>query len=358
MDLNATKLRIIFSLLIIVGIITYGPGAAYSQEGDSNSNIQNLIVNGGFEGGFQEEFGIGYGWGGFSNGNAIAGWNFDDWGAVVIEGQYAQRIEIRDALELDRYAGIYQTISVVPGEQYKLTIKGLIRSSEGDITVSDYGYRLQYAVDYNGGVAWELVDEAEWKELPWDEQPLSEPSGGTYRQDSFETTITATGDTLTLFIRGWKKWLDNGSGIYDLDEISFVGPVPDGFQSPVAQEASVGAGEQESADEFVVAVPDAQDAENDVELPQETEAQAEDISETELSTESTESTSNETLAEPQTTIQSNSAAVPEPETAPLPVSGLGSDDSINYVAIVGVALLLILFVGAVLAAIRHRNVVE
>ena len=202
MIINAINLRIIFSLMIILAVMGYGPGPAYSQQGDPNASIQNLIINGGFEGGFQEDFGIGYGWGGFSNGNAVVGWGFDDWEAVVIKGQYAQRIEIREALELDRYAGIYQTISVIPGEQYKLTIKGLIRSSEGDIVESDYGYRLQYAIDYNGGVAWELVDGAEWKELPWDEQPLSEPPDGVYRQDSYETTITATSDRLTLFIRG------------------------------------------------------------------------------------------------------------------------------------------------------------
>jgi hypothetical protein len=114
-------------------------------------------------------------------------------------------IEIRNAAERDRYAGIYQTVAVVPGQSYKLTIKGLVRSLEGSITASDYGYRLQYGVDYEGGTAWELVPDQNWQEIPWDEQPLNDPVNGTYRFDTFETTLTARSDKLTLFIRAWKK---------------------------------------------------------------------------------------------------------------------------------------------------------
>ena len=357
MKRNATTLRLAFSLMIILAVVGYGPGPAYSQQGASG--IQNLIVNGGFEGGFQEDFGIGYGWGGFSNGNAAVGWGVDDWDPVVVGGQYAQRLEISDAIEHDRYAGIYQTISVIPGEQYKLTIKGLIRSSEGDISISDYGYRLQYAVDYKGGVAWELVEGSEWKELPWDEQPMSEPAEGTYRQDSFETTITATSDRLTLFIRGWKKWLNNGSGVFDLDEISFVGPAPEGFQAPVAQEISVGNTEpQVQADEFAVAAPDAPQSEPETDAVVAESPLQEETSVSEAPAESSESTRVEVAPRAETRVESDSSTAPSPETAPLPVSGLGDDDSINYVAIVGGALILVLFIAATLAATRRRNLVE
>ncbi len=72
----------------------------------------------------------------------------------------------------------------MPGEQYKLTLKGLVRSEEGDVSVSDYGYRLQYAIDYNGDTAWELLDSDAWQELPWDEQPLTLSDGASYRKPS------------------------------------------------------------------------------------------------------------------------------------------------------------------------------
>ena len=128
MPYKRNKLSLMISLLLAL-VVLYGPAPAFSQE---ESAVQDLIINGGFEGGFQQEYGIGYGWGGFSNGNAVVGWNFEDWEAVVSAGKYAQLIEIKEALEQNRYAGIYQTISVVPGQQYKLSLKGLIRSDEGD----------------------------------------------------------------------------------------------------------------------------------------------------------------------------------------------------------------------------------
>ena len=372
MKLNTARFRVVLSLLLLLGI-TYLPKPVLSQGGQTN--IQNLIVNGGFEGGFQQDFGVGYGWGGFSNGNAVVGWNFDDWKAVVVNGTYAQRIEIRDALDLNRYAGIYQTVSVIPGAQYKLTIKGLIRSEEGDIALSDYGYRLQYAVDYNGDIAWELVPETEWQELPWDEQPLSDPPDGAYQFDIFETTITAKSDKLTIFIRGWKKWLNNGNGIYNLDEISFVGPAPEGFQAPVAQIASTGS--EQAAQENVTADLLAQVSEHDADIaveesPAQPQTESQAVPQTETSTEATtsaesgESPQTETTAETQSPAQAPALAdtsaqpgVPaQAQNAQLPISGRGGDDPLNYVVIVGAVLLLVLFVGAVTATIRQRNLVE
>ncbi|RME59913.1 hypothetical protein D6779_03210, partial [Candidatus Parcubacteria bacterium] len=227
-------LRVIISLGLITGLL-YLPMPAFSQQAPE---LQNVILNGGFEQGFQDQFGVGFGWGGFSNGNAVVGWNADTWEKVVIAGESAQMIEIKNATERDRYAGIYQTVSVVPGQPYKLTINGLIRSSEGNVEASDYGYRLQYAVDYDGGTTWELIEDQAWHELPWDEQPLDNPPDGVYRFDTFETTIIPKGDKLTLFIRGWKKWVNNGVGIFNLDEISLVGPAPEGFVASTAQSAS------------------------------------------------------------------------------------------------------------------------
>lgn len=327
LKINGIGLRIVASLVLIAGLL-YMPVPVFSQQ---ESNIQNLILNGGFEQGFQGEFGVGFGWGGFSNGNAVVGWNADTWDKVVIAGESAQLIEIKNATERDRYAGIYQTVPVVPGQQYKLTINGLIRSSEGDVEVSDFGYRLQYAVDYNGGTTWELIDNDEWHELPWDEQPLQDPSGGAYRFDTFETTITARGDKLTLFIRGWKKWINNGSGIYNLDEVSLVGPAPDGFTAPEAQLAAVGNSPDQAANQLVI--PDAS-------------LQISDQNEEKISAQSDEQ------AIPQV------AETVSPAEAPLPISGHGQDDSVNYVLIIAVTLLLVLIAGATKATMRRRNPVE
>ncbi len=308
----------IISIVLIVGLyLTYAPALAQQNSPD----IQNLVMNGGFEEGFQGEFGVGYGWGGFSNGSASAGWSGEDWDKAVPAGQYAQRIEIKNATDRDRYAGIYQTIAVVPGQQYKLTIRGLVRSEEGSITTSDYGYRLQFAVDHGGGTTWELLDAAAWQEIPWDEQPLYEPADGVYRLETFETTLTPKSDRITLFIRGWKKWLNNGAGIFNLDEISLVGPAPAAFQ---AQAAAISSRTTEPVAESVTIDAADQGADQGALL---------------------------SVREP--------AASPSQETgSALPVSGYGPDDTINYILTAGVILLVVLVGSAVISTLRRRYPAE
>jgi hypothetical protein len=331
---------LIFKGIIIAGLwLASMVMPALSQE----ANTPNLIINGSFEEGFQEEFGVGYGWGAFSNGNAAIGWNVDTWAPVVIAGQHAQLIEIKNAAERDRYAGIYQTVAVVPGQQYKLTIKGLLRSEEGDVKNSNYGYRLQYGLDYDGGTAWELVNEKNWQEIQWDEQPLSDPPNGTYRFDTFETTITAKSDKLTLFIRAWKKWVNNGVGLYDLDEISLVGPAPEGVQAAAGQVAAVG-DTQPTDSELVSSEALVQTSEHDADL-------APESAEPEAAPQPTATSQPQPQASPQTT------PAPQPTAGQLPVSGQGQDDSINPIKIMGVILVLVLLTGAI-TTLRRRRVVE
>lgn len=330
--------NLVFKVIVLAGLgllLVVGPALAQESGGPSD-----LIINGSFEEGFQSDVGIGYGWGAFSNGNAAVGWNVDSWGPVVIAGQYSQLIEIKDAVELDRYAGIYQTVSVVPGQQYKLTIKGLIRSAEGDVKLSNYGYRLQYGVDYDGGVAWELVNENNWQEIQWDEQPLNDPLNGSYRFDSFETTITAKSDKLTLFIRAWKKWLNNGVGLYDLDEISLVGLKPEGMQAAAGQVAAVGEPQPELASPEAVV----QTSEHDADLvPQATEP--------EVVPGPTATAPPEPQAAPQAT------PAPQPTAGQLPVSGQGKDDIIfNPIEILGAVLVLVLLTGAFTTLWRRRTI--
>ncbi len=338
--INGIGLRIIITLILLAGLL-YLPAPAFSQE---ITGLQNLIRNGGFEQGFEGDFGVGYEWGGFSNGNATVGWSADSWSAVVPAGKNAQLIEINNSAERDRYAGIYQTVRVVPGQQYKLTLKGLIRSTEGNIEKSDYGYRLQYAIDYNGATAWELVSSDEWNEIPWDEQRLETSADNGYRIDTYSATVTAKSDKLTLFVRGWKKWINNGSGLYNLDEISLVGPAPDGFEAPVAQAASVGNSAPQPDDNAMNADASiVQGSETTAEEP-DAAAQAADDNAGDIPDESAGTTATE----------SNNSAAPQVD-APLPVSGHGQDDSINYVLIVSLVLLLVLLAAAVTATKNWRR---
>jgi hypothetical protein len=365
---NDISARFLFSLMLIIGLL-YIPSPVFSQQ---SPELQNLIVNGNFEEGVQD-FGVGYSWGAFSNGQAIVGWSTDTWDKVVPTGQRsAQMIEIKDAQALNRYGGIYQTVTVVPGAQYKLTIKGLIRSTEGDIAISDYGYRLQVGVDQSGGTAWELVADNDWQELTWDEQALFDPAGGIYRFDTHQSTITAESDQLTLFIRGWKKWINNGSGIFDIQEVSLVGPAPTGIAAPLVQTAAV----ESPAETTTIETSPAEEV-NVEEAPAETVENA--ASEfVDSSSEVVADNANESVAVADETVSSDVVeAQPEAQTvapvneqlmleppvstqpqasvAPLPESGRGENDSIKYIVISGVALLLILMAGAVTATTARRR---
>ncbi|HEY85497.1 MAG TPA: hypothetical protein G4N96_10360 [Chloroflexi bacterium] len=183
----------------------------------------NLIKNGGFEEGFDANTGAANEWGYFHSGSVDPGFYDDTWEMTVIEGDHSQLIELIDASELNTYAGIYQKVAVEPGQAYQLSFKGIVRSDEGSIEASDYGYRMQYAVDLSGNEDWQNVAEADWIELPWDEQPRTKPAdNNAFRIESTEDTFTATGNEVTIFFRAWKKWVGSGEGSYNIDALRLV----------------------------------------------------------------------------------------------------------------------------------------
>jgi hypothetical protein len=192
---------------------------------------RNLLRNGNFEEGFQSNE-LGRFWNSFNNGNADFSFHIDDWPLVVVEGDYTQLIEIKNAQLTDRYLGIYQTADVVPGRDYTFSMRGLIRTNTGNVEQTSYGYRLQVGFDPTGGQDWKAVED--WIELTWDEQLRIQDS---FRFDAFTTTVRARSDELTVFVRAWKKWADSGEGDYDVDDIRLVeggaGATPTGPGFPV-----------------------------------------------------------------------------------------------------------------------------
>ncbi len=180
----------------------------------------NLIKNGGFEDGFVEGLGVANEWNYFHSGDVNPGFYDDSWALVVAAGEHAQLLELVNSAQMDTYAGIYQKVSVTAGQTYQFSFKGLVRSDEGSIDASNYGYRMQYALDQTGNEDWQQVTG--WVELPWDEQPRTGPANGAYTINAVETTFTAGGDSVTVFIRGWKKWADGREGNYDIDAVQLI----------------------------------------------------------------------------------------------------------------------------------------
>jgi hypothetical protein len=181
--------------------------------------LENLLKNGDFEQGF-DSGGVALNWQAFKNDSVQAAYGRET-APYVESGVSAQRINLVEASAYNRYAGISQQVEVVSGQVYTLTLHGQIRSIPGDVTKSSFGYRLQYAVSLAALKNWQNVPEAEWVELPWDEQPLNTAATQLY---SYTTTIQPTSDKLTLFVRAWNKWPDPGEAQYTLDSFSLVGP--------------------------------------------------------------------------------------------------------------------------------------
>lgn len=180
-----------------------------------------LLENGSFEEGFDSS-GVGEGWGSFKSNAAVIGFSPETAEIYVKDGESAQKISVDNVQASDQYAGIYQTVTVIPGETYTFTLNGQIRSPLGDIQESSYGYRVQYAVDDAGGADWRDVPAEDWVELPWDEQLIGSQ---TITYSRHMASLAATSEEMTVFVRTWNKWMAPGLTEYSLDSLSLIGPV-------------------------------------------------------------------------------------------------------------------------------------
>ena len=180
--------------------------------------VTERVRNGSFEGGFEDES-LALEWSTFNNGSATYQFLEEVWPVAVYDGERAQRIQVDGASQADRYAGIYQTVNVIPDGTYRLSLHGQIRTELGDVQASQYGYVLQLGIDYNGGQDWTRVDN--WVDLPWDEQRFD---AGELVFHDYEAAVAPPGREMTVFVRTWNKWADPGHVEYTVDEISLTGP--------------------------------------------------------------------------------------------------------------------------------------
>ncbi len=204
----------------------------------------DVIKNGSFEEGFDDN-GVAKGWTAFDNGKAAYAWEDDLMPEHVSHGSHAQLMRIMGPEESDRFVGIYQTVDVIPGETYTLTLHGIIRSSTAGHSETPYGHRMQWAVDYSHPTDWNAVnnDWSKWTDTGWNDVPLDakNPPMNVYVQQ-----IVPKGDRLTLYIRGWSKWpIIHSEAKFYIDGITLQGPVPgeEIVVTAVVARASAGEGE-------------------------------------------------------------------------------------------------------------------
>ena len=125
-------------------------------------------------------------------------------------------------LPIGTVGGIYQTIAVVQGATYTLSMHGMMRVNPGDRDQNKGNLVVQWGIDPNGGSDWIAVSD--WTTLPWNVQYLREKPGPML---DYTTTFVAPSNKLTVFFRVWRKtFAPNLELDTNLDGLSLFGPVP------------------------------------------------------------------------------------------------------------------------------------
>ena len=132
--------------------------------------------------------------------------NQTTWRDNVYTGGSAQEITFA---YVGNQAGIFKSAPTVPGHQY--TVQAFMRKEFSPAPVTVF-----LGIDLTGGVNWE-AETVQW--FPWDEDFDNEWS-------RTEETVTATGESLTIFIKGSHAYPEPG-GALRLDAVSIVDVGPE-----------------------------------------------------------------------------------------------------------------------------------
>lgn len=239
MKIDLTK-RLLFSVVLtawlIVGLvnISLADGGDDGGTGNGGGSAQpvNVIRNGGFELRESNDYGeFGVEWLGYSNGQAHFGWYDEQWREAVYSGEHAQLMEIKEVYnnQENRVMAIYQTVEVVPNSTYNLTLYAMVRSDAG-IDYRNIGeYEMSWGIDYTGEGNYNTVTD--WVAMPLTEQSRIGSSGEfPDNEPLFYEMITGkveveSSQRITLFIRGLKKFTNTTEYLFDVDEVSLVGPI-------------------------------------------------------------------------------------------------------------------------------------
>jgi LysM repeat protein len=166
----------------------------------------NLLRNGNFEGGFQPD-GVAHYWVGWNNGGrANYGYYDDTWPPVVSEGEHSQLVEINtldvgDATDENRLAGIYQKVWLHPGATYEISLDAMMREREDHSDEDFYRYMVEWGYSKDGATDVENMDY--WDRVVLDEIYLRTEPG---EMQSYSARFEAPSAMTTIWLMAIKKW--------------------------------------------------------------------------------------------------------------------------------------------------------
>ncbi len=227
-------LTLMLALLILSAFIISGFTLVDKQAGQAaNSflfqNLTNPILNGDFE--QNPTSSVATYWQPYDNGQSHFGWYDEKWAEAVHSGQHSQLLEIFQVQAPERVIGIHQTVNVVPGMVYSLTMFAMMRT-DAPVELRNKGqYSMEWGIDYSGQGKYHLVQT--WIPMTLTEQLRI--GSNTVSNDEpprlvFElitgTISTANSSRITLFIRGVQHEMSGTEVNFNIDDVSLLGPYP------------------------------------------------------------------------------------------------------------------------------------
>ncbi len=245
---KSSQMMTVFILtLAFLALLSVLTTLAHAQDdGDEVRIPTNLVVNGNFEEGFYPVPELGFeppdtgqvpiDWNWFKN-QAFGKYtinNQEDFGLVCpgdVEQGYASlgalSLYMQSTDQQDARLGVYQTVDVVPGQDYLFSISGTIQSMQGSPEGSDFSHKVELVFDHTGGDDWRAIPNEKWTRLPWSEYELEFKVSGPEDPDiatieNYATVVRAQSNKMTIFIAAWRKWPDWRSVRYTLDCVSLT----------------------------------------------------------------------------------------------------------------------------------------
>lgn len=136
-------------------------------------------------------------------------------------GTFGLSLHMQSTDQPDAHLGIYQTMTVIPGQSYLFVLSGTIQAQAG-ASSPDINNQLRIGIDHTGGTEWWATPDKNWLAVPWREQELEFDSTGSDDPDlakieSYFTVVQARSNRMTIFIDAWRRWPNWRTTIFTVD---------------------------------------------------------------------------------------------------------------------------------------------
>jgi hypothetical protein len=126
----------------------------------------------------------------------------------------------------DARLGIYQSVTVTPGQQYLFSMKGAIQAQAG-ASSPDINNHVELLFDQSGGSDWQAIAHEKWTRVPWREQELEFKTSGPDDPDlatieTYYTIVKPTANRMTIFIDAWRRWPNWRTTIFTFDCVALT----------------------------------------------------------------------------------------------------------------------------------------